>query len=664
MGGSTALVSITDGAGSVFSQTLNPGDQFTVTSPLVNDKFNGNSVMIKVGGVFNVAIDVNCTLSFDPGAMYGSFKMIAATSKTGGALCCSSNITDTQAPVISGCPGNLVATTSATQCFAVVSWAAPTATDCELQSLTSNFNPGAQFPIGVTTVTYTATDANNNTTTCNFTVTVNDVPPAVANCPGNITVTAVSACTATVTWTPPTFTDNCSVTVTSTHLPGAAFPIGVTTVTYSGKDSNNNTTNCSFTVTVNDVPPVVSNCPTDISITATSACTATASWTPPTFTDNCSVTVTSTHTPGAAFPIGVTTVTYTGKDNNNNTTTCSFKVTVVDTPPVVSNCPSDITVTATSACSPTVTWAAPSFNDNCGAINLTTSKSPGSGFPIGVTTVTYTATDANNNVTTCSFKVTVIDPPPVVSNCPADITAMADATCSAIATWTPPTFTDNCGPVTVTASHTPGSSFQLGTTPVTYTGKDGAGNTTVCTFNVLVKDNLAPVISGCPANIQLTLTNSSGETAIDWTPPTVTDNCAVTLTSSHHPGDSFDIGTTEVQYTAVDNSGNTTTCSFTVTIIYEALPLEISALVTPDGNGENDTWLVGNIDKYESNSVVIADRWGGVVFTTSGYNNTTHVWDGRNSSGGLVPTGTYFFVLSVQTPVSVVKKQGFIELVR
>ena len=53
-----------------------------------------------------------------------------------------------------------------------------------------------------------------------------------------------------------------------------------------------------------------------------------------------------------------------------------------------------------------------------------------------------------------------------------------------------------------------------------------------------------------------------------WTPPTVTDNSGmVTLTSSHNTSDSFPIGTTIVNYTAVDGAGNMAdVCSFNVTI--------------------------------------------------------------------------------------------------
>src|SRR5690349_3642644 len=77
-GATAALVTIKDNSSTIFSQTLNPGDQFTLNGPPPNEKFNGNSLDLLINGVLNVVIDVNCTLVFDPNASYGSFKIISA----------------------------------------------------------------------------------------------------------------------------------------------------------------------------------------------------------------------------------------------------------------------------------------------------------------------------------------------------------------------------------------------------------------------------------------------------------------------------------------------------------------------------------------------------------------------------------------------------------
>jgi hypothetical protein len=80
-------------------------------------------------------------------------------------------INDTEAPVFSACPANISLTTTGSTAIAV--WTTPTATDnCSIPSVSSLFSSGQAFPIGATTVIYTATDATGNRATCQFTVTI------------------------------------------------------------------------------------------------------------------------------------------------------------------------------------------------------------------------------------------------------------------------------------------------------------------------------------------------------------------------------------------------------------------------------------------------------------------------------------------------------------
>ena len=80
--------------------------------------------------------------------------------------------------------------------------------------------------------------------------------------------------------------------------------------------------------------------------------------------------------------------------------------------------------------------------------------------------------------------------PPVISNCPDDVTVrVAPDTTTGVASWIEPAATDNSGmaPI-VTQSHRPGDSFNIGTTTVTYTFRDGIGNEAVCSFVVTVRE--------------------------------------------------------------------------------------------------------------------------------------------------------------------------------
>ena len=83
-------------------------------------------------------------------------------------------VTDIERPVISNLPASINVNTDAGLPTATVPWASPTTTDNsdEPISLTSDYDPGASFPIGTTTVTYTAKDIHGNTATATVEVVV------------------------------------------------------------------------------------------------------------------------------------------------------------------------------------------------------------------------------------------------------------------------------------------------------------------------------------------------------------------------------------------------------------------------------------------------------------------------------------------------------------
>ncbi len=414
-----------------------------------------------------------------------------------------------------------------------------------------------------------------------------------------------------------------------------------------------------------DDDPEILGCPINIQVAATAACNAVVTWTAPTV-DQCDAILTSTRVSGETFLLGTTEVVYTATNSNNKTSTCRFNVTVVDTgKPEVIKSTAPIVINADAQCKAIATWTPPEFSD-CSQITLTPNYNPGSSFPVGSTNVTYTARDLAGNTATSTFTVTVKDVTgPTIVKCPELINLNVTGNCKAKATWEPPVFTDACGPVIVSSSHNPGADFPVGSTEVTYTAVDGAGNESFCKFDVVVKDQVAPVISSCPEDTTLSVTALPGSIAVDWRAPVVSDDCGiVSTTSSHNPGDSFPVGTTVVTYTATDISGNTATCSFKINILWEVTNLEISQLLTPDGNQANDEWVIGNIEKYENNKVVIVDRWGSVVYTATRYDNTRNVWKGENSRGNIVPTGTYFYSISIHSGPSVIEKKGFIEVIR
>src|SRR6185312_16834 len=195
---------------------------------------------------------------------------------------------------------------------------------------------------------------------------------------------------------------------------------------------------------------------------------------------------------------------------------------IVDSIPPVITVPSDQTVSATSTSGAIVTYTTPTATDNVdGPITPTCDHNSGDAFPIGTTTVTCTATDSAGNHSTKSFSIVVVDNPPVIT-VPSDQTVSATSTSGAIVTYTTPTATDNVdGPITPTCDHNSGDAFPIGTTTVTCTATDSAGNHSTKSFSIVVVDN-PPVIT-VPSDQTVSATSTSGA-IVTYTTPTATDN--------------------------------------------------------------------------------------------------------------------------------------------
>ncbi len=132
----------------------------------------------------------------------------------------------------------------------------------------------------------------------------------------------------------------------------------------------------------------------------------------------CDQTLSFTNDGPAFFPLGTTTVTFTGTDDFGQETSCSSTVTVEDTTDPVITCPSDITVECTQHGGtpdddPAIAafLAGASATDICDPNPAITHDGPPV-FPLGTTVVTFTATDASGNDATCTASVTVEDTTP------------------------------------------------------------------------------------------------------------------------------------------------------------------------------------------------------------------------------------------------------------
>jgi|GEM_PF-2727010 len=450
---------------------------------------------------------------------------------------------------------------------------------------------GVGFSIGETTVTGTVSDSNDGAS-CTFTVTVNQAGPEdLIDCPQD-----KFSCTPIVTGIDPVYlADESLVTVTYSldhegvitggngSASGQTFMNGTTLVTYNATGLGT-TDVCTFTVTVDDEAPTTISCPGPIVLFADeNNCSTAVTWEIPVITDNCGIeTFIPTHNPGDLFEQGITTVTYAAVDSAGNQAFCVFQVEVRDTiAPVVTDCPpGDLaTMPLSGSCGALATWTVPGVTDNCDDVTTVSSHSPGDTFFI-TTTVVYTFTDQAGNNAFCSFIIEVDNAdndPPVIMNCPTDTVIFASASiCGAAYSWVEPTISDACSEAFINSpTFMPGDTFELGTTTVGYLGFDAQGNQATCNFAVTVRDTTPPALF-CPSTVLAFATEADqcGTIVNTFSLPMAFDNCSDNLgvVCSQNPGDFFNVGTTTVTCTTIDNSGNESTCDFNVIVEDQFVP--------------------------------------------------------------------------------------------
>lgn len=431
--------------------------------------------------------------------------------------------------------------------------------------------------IGSQTVTLTATDEEGISSQCTASINIVDVIAPAARCqPASLNLDAFGEVQVEVLDIENNADDACGIA--SLVVSPNSFDCsqtGTQTVILTVTDNSGNTSQCSSTVTVTDVDAPTISCPADMNLsTDQGQCSSVVTYTAPTGQDNCTsnTVLTSGQGNGETFSIGSSTEVYTVTDASGQSASCSFSVTINDTELPVPSCPTNINQSnETDKCEAIVNYTV-SHSDNCSssiAQTDLTGLTAGDYFPVGSTTLTYTATDAAGNTADCSFSITITDDQAPIISCPSHITAGNDQdACDALISFSV-TASDNCSgeSISQTAGIATGGTFPVGTTQNSFTVTGVANNTASCSFSVTVEDRQAPVIN-CPVNI-----NSNNDLGlcgrqVTYITPQGTDNCTPTTirTGGQGSGTFFSIGTTTETYQVSDAAGNTADCSFSITI--------------------------------------------------------------------------------------------------
>ena len=255
---------------------------------------------------------------------------------------------------------------------------------------------------------------------------------------------------------------------------------------------------------------------------------------------------------------------------------------IVDDSPPILTCPSD-PLPATvdpDACEIAIDPGEPTCTDAC---NCTTSCSRDDGedcqsasYPVGVTTLTWTATDEAGNTATCTTTVTVSDEQHPEIECPLDVEQCNDPDqCQAVVFPGSAACTDNCA-CTVTCSREDSEDceddpYPVGPTTLTWTATDPSGNLTTCRQTVIVDDCQAPTVAS-PPDVEATPDPGECGAHVDPGEPTCEDNCgSCSATCERDDGldcwnDQYPVGTTTLTWTATDPQGSSATHQQTVVV--------------------------------------------------------------------------------------------------
>ncbi|SEG33009.1 gliding motility-associated C-terminal domain-containing protein, partial [Flavobacterium urumqiense] len=480
----------------------------------------------------------------------------------------------------------------------------------------------------------------------------------------------------------------------------------IVTRTYTLTDCGGNETKLVQTITVEDTTGPNGTAPANITGLQCKAGIPTANILDvSTEADNClgevTVKVADTNNDGSGCKGSpyIVTRTYTLTDCGGNETKLVQTITVEDTTGPTGTAPANITGLQCKAGIPTANILdVTSEADNClgevtvkvADINNDGSGCKGSPY---IVTRTYTLIDCGGNETKLVQTITVEDTTGPTTT--TEFSATIDVSCDAIPPLPALVFTDNCSTATLLRK----TEDKINVTQNSYSivrkwfVTDTCNNESVFTqiINVSVSNSVVTIPSsacnngevttvnllsllptGTPSNGTWTDVSNSGALQGD-----VLTVFGLAITAANNPPYTFEykINDANCPKSIIINMTINDTCGG---IVLPCGTVLVHNAFSPNGDGINENFIIDNIDLtdcFPTNTVEIYNRWGVLVFETTGYNNTTRVFNGISQgrttisqSSGL-PTGTYFYILNYTSKdnngnLQTNKKDGYLYLTR
>jgi gliding motility-associated-like protein len=411
------------------------------------------------------------------------------------------------------------------------------------------------------------------------------------------------------------------------------------------------------------------------------------------------------------------TVSYSGFVNGDTQASLTTQPTVTTT--AITSSPNGtypITASGAVAANYTITYVAGTLTISGAVLNITVnnqSKTYGSANP--ALTLTYTGFVPGDDASSLATQPTVTTTATAASGVGTyPITASGAASPNYTITYTQGTLTVNKATLTVTADNK-SRNYNENNPPLTYTYSGFVNGDTPASLTTQPTASTTATITNLPGNFPITL---SGGVAANYTfnyvPGTLT---IVAFTNAYLSGLAPSSGTlspvflpTTFNYTLTAgynvnylpftlnfdptasatinganvpngspsygvplvNGNNTITIlvtaqdgvtklTYTITVYKITPPAQIlpTNILTPNGDGKNDTWIVKDIQLYPNNTVRVFDSGGRLVFSKKGYTND---WGGTlNGTGSQLAVGTYYYIVDLGVGGNVLK--GYISII-
>ena len=458
------------------------------------------------------------------------------------------------------------------------------------------------FPIGMTTITWSASDTSGNIASDTQVITISDTTPPTIFAPSDIVVEATDVSGMNVDIGEATVSDAIGIDSVSNNAPDL-FYLGNTTITWAAVDSHGNNASANQIISVIDTTAPTITAPVDVTIEAEDPQSNVIAIGTATAQDTVGVISIENNAP-EIFSLGDHLITWTATDAAGNLATTTQKVSVIDTTPPTITAPESIQVEATSKLNNIVELGNATATDFIG-INSITNDAP-EVFPVGETIVTWTATDLGGLKSTDTQVVSVVDTTPPTVSVPAIITVEATSETQNEVDFGSVYADDLVGVASVT-NDAP-EFFPFGLTTITWVVTDESGNIATSLQKISVEDTTPPTITA-PADIVLEASSAQDNT-VSLGQADASDLVSISSITNDAP-DTFALGETVVTWSAIDPSGNSANATQKITLIDTTIPtIEVpeDMVIEATSSDENTVLLVAPTASDSVSDVIVTNN--------------------------------------------------------